>query len=64
MHHRLGDWALAEAHLAVGLDLLGPDAVSRRARTEADRAVPAYRRGATGHATRLAGTALAGAPGG
>ena len=61
VHHRLGDWALAEAHLAGALDLLGPDALSRRARIEADRAVLAYRRGAAADAARLAGTALAGA---
>ena len=53
VHHRLGDWALAEAHLEVALDLLGPGDPSRRARIEADRAVLAYRRG-SGTGTRLA----------
>ena len=58
MHHRLGDWALAEAHLEVALDLLGPDDPSRRARIGADRAVLAYRRGAAQDAAGLAETAL------
>ena len=58
VHHRLGDWALAEAHLGVALDLLGPDDPSRRARIGADRAVLAYRRGAAQDAAGLAESAL------
>ena len=53
-----GDWALAEAHLEVALDLLGPGDPSRRARIEADRAVLAYRRGAAQDAADLAEGAL------
>ena len=58
VHHRLGDWALAEAHLEVALELLGPGDPSRRARIEADRAVLAYRRGAAPAAAGLARGAL------
>lgn len=58
VHHRLGDWALAEAHLEVALDLLGPGDPSRRARIGADRAVLAYRRGAAQDAAALAEDAL------
>ena len=58
VHHRLGDWALAEAHLEVALDLLGPGDPSRRARIGADRAVLAYRRGAAQDAAGLAEGAL------
>ena len=58
VHHRLGDWALAEAHLEVALDLLGPGDPSRRARIGADRAVLAYRRGAVQDAAGLAEGAL------
>jgi DNA-binding SARP family transcriptional activator len=58
VHHRLGDWALAEAHLDVALELLGAGDPSRRARIEADRALLAYRRGAAQAAAALAGDAL------
>jgi tetratricopeptide (TPR) repeat protein len=58
VHHRLGDWALAEAHLEVALELLGPGHPSRRARIEADRALLAYRRGAAQAAAGLAERAL------
>jgi DNA-binding SARP family transcriptional activator len=61
VHHRLGDWDLAEAHLTAARDLLGSDDHGRRARIEADRAVLAYRRGATEQATELAARALAAA---
>ncbi len=62
VHHRLGDWALAEAHLAAAAQLLDqlpdqPD-TSRQARIAADRAVLGYRRGATADAARLATGAL------
>ncbi|HEY5352363.1 MAG TPA: AAA family ATPase [Streptosporangiaceae bacterium] len=58
VHHRLGDWALAQAHLDMALELLGPGEPGRRARIEADRAVLAYRRGAAQAAASLAGDAL------
>jgi len=58
VHHRLGDWALAEAHLDVALELLEGCDPSRRARIEADRAVLAYRRGAVQAAAGLAEGAL------
>ena len=58
VHHRLGDWALAEAHLDVALELLEGCDPSRRARIEADRAVLAYRRGAAAAAAGLAQGAL------
>ena len=65
VHHRLGDWTLAEAHLAAAAQLLDqlPDQrdTSRQARIAADRAVLGYRRGATADAARLAGQALAAA---
>ncbi len=63
VHHRLGDWTLAEAHLAAAAQLLDQLAdqrdTSRQARIAADRAVLGYRRGATADAARLAGQALA-----
>jgi DNA-binding SARP family transcriptional activator len=58
VHHRLGDWALAEAHLDVALELLEGCDPSRRARIGADRAVLAYRRGAVQAAAGLAEDAL------
>jgi DNA-binding SARP family transcriptional activator len=45
VHHRLGDWDLAEAHLAVVTELVDAAEPGRLARAEADRAVVAYRRG-------------------
>jgi DNA-binding SARP family transcriptional activator len=45
VHHRLGDWDLAEAHLAVVTELVADAEPGRLARAEADRAVVAYRRG-------------------
>ena len=48
VHHRLGDWDLAEAHLAVVTELVEGTEPGRLARAQADRAVVAYRRGATG----------------
>jgi DNA-binding SARP family transcriptional activator/tetratricopeptide (TPR) repeat protein len=45
VHHRLGDWDLAEAHLAVVTELVASAEPGRLARAEADRAVVAYRRG-------------------
>jgi DNA-binding SARP family transcriptional activator/tetratricopeptide (TPR) repeat protein len=58
VHHRLGDWALAEAHLEAAGQLLAPGDAGRRARVTADHAVLAYRRGAMAEAARLAGLAL------
>jgi tetratricopeptide (TPR) repeat protein len=66
VHHRLGDWALAEAHLAAAAQLLDelpdqpPDQrnISRQARIVADRAVLGYRRGDTAAAAGQAGQAL------
>jgi len=59
VHHRLGDWDLAEAHLAVVTELVTGTDPGRLARAEADRAVVAYRRGATDQAAELGRAALA-----
>ena len=59
VHHRLGDWDLAEAHLAVVSELVEGTGPGRRARAEADRAVVAYRRGAVAQAAEFARAALA-----
>ena len=56
IHHRLGDWPAAAAHLEAALELAGEDLVLR-ARVEADIAFVAYRRGDAG-ARKLANTAL------
>src|SRR5580704_4158114 len=61
VHHRLGDWDLAEAHLAVVMELVEGTEPGRLARAQADRAVVAYRRGATGQAADLGRAALASA---
>jgi DNA-binding SARP family transcriptional activator/tetratricopeptide (TPR) repeat protein len=47
VHHRLGDWALADAHLGMALDLLAAEDLGRRASVQADLAVVAYRRSAS-----------------
>jgi tetratricopeptide (TPR) repeat protein len=59
VHHRLGDWDLAEAHLAVVTELVEEADQGRLARAEADRAVVAYRRGDAEQAAALGRTALA-----
>ena len=59
VHHRLGDWDLAEAHLAVVTELVEDIDPGRLARAEADRAVVAYRRGAADQAAELGRAALA-----
>jgi len=59
VHHRLGDWDLAEAHLAVVTELVTGTDPGRLARAEADRAVVAYRRGAADQAAELGQAALA-----
>jgi DNA-binding SARP family transcriptional activator len=58
VHHRLGDWALADAHLAAAADLLPPGDLGGRARAGADRAVVAYRLGENQRAARLGRAAL------
>ncbi|HEX5296979.1 MAG TPA: tetratricopeptide repeat protein [Streptosporangiaceae bacterium] len=61
VHHRLGDWDLAEAHLAVVTELVEGAEPGLLARAQADRAVVAYRRGAAGQAAELGRAALASA---
>jgi DNA-binding SARP family transcriptional activator len=56
VHHRLGDWDLAEAHLATVAELA--DAPSHLARAAADRAVVAFRRGDADRAAELGQAAL------
>ena len=56
VHHRLGDWDLAEAHLATVADLA--DDPGHLARAAADRAVVAFRRGDTVQAELLGQAAL------
>ena len=58
VHHRLGDWDLAEAHLAVVTELVAAAEPGRLARAEADRAVVAYRRGDAEQATEFGQAAL------
>jgi DNA-binding SARP family transcriptional activator/tetratricopeptide (TPR) repeat protein len=59
VQHRLGDWELAEAHLAMVAELVADAEPGRLARAEADRAVVAYRRGDAGQAAALGRAALA-----
>jgi DNA-binding SARP family transcriptional activator/tetratricopeptide (TPR) repeat protein len=59
VHHRLGDWELAEAHLVVVTELVEDTGSGRLARAEADRAVVAYRRGDADQAAKLGRAALA-----
>jgi len=61
VHHRLGDWDLADAHLTVVTELVEGAEPGRLARAQADRAVVAYRRGAVGQAAGLGRAALASA---
>jgi len=58
VHHRLGDWDLAEAHLAVVTELVATAEPGRLARAEADRAVVAYRRGDAEQAAAFGQAAL------
>jgi DNA-binding SARP family transcriptional activator/tetratricopeptide (TPR) repeat protein len=58
VHHRLGDWDLAESHLAVVTDLVSATEPGRLARVEADRAVVAYRRGDAEQAAAFGRAAL------
>jgi tetratricopeptide (TPR) repeat protein len=61
VHHRLGDWDLAEAHLAVVTELVAGAGPGRLARAEADRAVVAYRRGDATQAAAFGRAALSSA---
>jgi DNA-binding SARP family transcriptional activator/tetratricopeptide (TPR) repeat protein len=58
VHHRLGDWELAEAHLSVVTELVADAEPGRLARAEADRAVVAYRRGDVEQAAEFGQAAL------
>jgi tetratricopeptide (TPR) repeat protein len=58
VHHRLGDWDLADAHLAVVTELVAEAEPGRLARAEADRAVVAYRRGDADQAAAFGQAAL------
>ena len=59
VHHRLGDWELAEAHLAIVTELVEGAEPGRLAWAQADRAVVAYRRGDPSQAAVLGQAALA-----
>jgi DNA-binding SARP family transcriptional activator/tetratricopeptide (TPR) repeat protein len=59
VHHRLGAWDLAEAHLSVVVELVEGTEPGRLARAQADRAVVAYRRGTADQAAELGRAALA-----
>jgi DNA-binding SARP family transcriptional activator/tetratricopeptide (TPR) repeat protein len=61
VHHRLGDWALADAHLGAALELLAAGDHGGRARLQSDQAVVAYRLGAHDRAAALGTAALAAA---
>ncbi len=61
VHHRLGDWELAEAHLAAVTELVADAEPGRLARAEADRAVVAYRRGDADQAAASGQAALSAA---
>jgi len=61
VHHRLGDWELAEAHLALVTELVADAEPGRLARVEADRAVVAYRRGDADQAAAFGQAALSSA---
>jgi DNA-binding SARP family transcriptional activator/tetratricopeptide (TPR) repeat protein len=58
VHHRLGDWDLAEAHLALVTELVAAAEPGQLARAEADRAVVAYRRGNAEQAAAFGQAAL------
>jgi tetratricopeptide (TPR) repeat protein len=63
VHHRLGDWAVADDHLRAALELLAEDGTVQPgallARINADRALLAYRRGDVAAARELASSAVA-----
>ncbi|MGH7608600.1 MAG: ATP-binding protein [Candidatus Dormibacteria bacterium] len=58
IHHRLGEWELAQAHLQAALRLLGRGDPRRRARLGADLALLAYRQARPQEARRRARQAL------
>ena len=58
VHHRRGEWALAETHYLAALAALPPDAADRRARVLADRSLTAHRRGDAAAARAFADDAL------
>jgi DNA-binding SARP family transcriptional activator/Tfp pilus assembly protein PilF len=58
LHHRRGEWALADTHLAAALAVLPADATDARARVLADRSLTAHRRGDPEGAAAFAGQAL------
>ena len=62
VHHRLGDWAVADDHLRAATELLNEDATvepgALLARINADRALLAYRRGDVAAARELASSAV------
>jgi DNA-binding SARP family transcriptional activator/tetratricopeptide (TPR) repeat protein len=62
VHHRLGDWAVADDHLRAALELLNEDGPVESgallARISADRALLAYRRGDVAAARELASGAV------
>ncbi|HEY3925518.1 MAG TPA: AAA family ATPase [Acidothermaceae bacterium] len=63
VHHRLGDWAVADDHLRAAIELLNEDGTvepgALLARINADRALLAYRRGDVAAARELASSAVA-----
>jgi DNA-binding SARP family transcriptional activator len=58
VHHRLGDWELAEGHLEAALELVPAGERARRARLEADLALLHYRRSQPAMARKQADQAL------
>jgi DNA-binding SARP family transcriptional activator len=58
VHHRLGDWELAQGHLEAALELVPQADRARRARLEADRALLLYRRSEPARAGEQAARAL------
>jgi len=59
VHHRRGEWALADSSFEQALGSLAADASAERARIVADRSLTAHRRGYDGEAQELAEDALA-----
>jgi DNA-binding SARP family transcriptional activator/predicted ATPase len=58
VHHRRGEWALAETHYLAALSALPQTDANRRARIFADRSLTAHRRGYPDGARAFAGQAL------
>ncbi len=59
IHHRLGEWSLAQAHLEAARSQLPDSDAGKRARLEADLALLSYRQGRLAQATGRARRALA-----